>query len=77
MRKHIIYLEKKDENGNNIGGYLDPEKRNIKALKLRGEKPVTQIALIGTLGAISLYLVSRAIFWLTESWKNIRKKRCK
>jgi len=31
-------LRKKDENGNNIGGYLDPEKRNIKALKLRGEK---------------------------------------
>lgn len=28
----------KDENGNNIGGYLDPEKRNIKALKLRGEQ---------------------------------------
>ncbi len=28
----------KDENGNNIGGYLDPEKRNITALKLRGEK---------------------------------------
>ena len=31
-------LRKKDENGNNIGGYLDPEKRNIKAIKLRGEK---------------------------------------
>ena len=28
----------KDENGNNVGGYLDPEKRNITALKLRGEK---------------------------------------
>lgn len=28
----------KDENGNNNGGYLDPEKRNIKALKLRGEQ---------------------------------------
>lgn len=28
----------KDENGNNTGGYLDPDKRNIKALKLRGEK---------------------------------------
>lgn len=28
----------KDENGNNIGGYLDPDKRNITALKLRGEK---------------------------------------
>lgn len=28
----------KNEQGNNIGGYLDPEKRNITALKLRGEK---------------------------------------
>jgi len=28
----------KDENGNNTGGYLDPAKRNIRALKLRGEK---------------------------------------
>ena len=25
----------KDENGNNIGGYLDPDKRNIRAMKLR------------------------------------------
>ena len=31
-------LRRKDENGNNVGGYLDPEKRNIKALKLRGEQ---------------------------------------
>lgn len=31
-------VRKKDENGNNVGGYLDPEKRNITALKLRGEK---------------------------------------
>ena len=28
----------KDADGNNIGGYLDPDKRNIKALKLRGEQ---------------------------------------
>lgn len=28
----------KDEMGNNVGGYLDPNKRNITALKLRGEK---------------------------------------
>lgn len=34
----IILSEKKDEEGNNIGGYLDPDKRNITALKLRGEK---------------------------------------
>lgn len=31
-------LRRKDENGRPAGGYLDPEKRNIKALKLRGEK---------------------------------------
>ncbi len=28
----------KDENGNNVGGYLDPDKRNIKALNMRGEQ---------------------------------------
>ena len=26
-----------DENGKNIGGYLDPNKRHIKTIKLRGE----------------------------------------
>ena len=31
-------LRKKDENGNNIGGFLDPDKRNVKAIKLRGER---------------------------------------
>lgn len=31
-------VRKKDENGNSIGGFLDPDKRNIKAIKLRGEK---------------------------------------
>lgn len=31
-------VRKKDECGNNVGGYLDPAKRNIKALNLRGEK---------------------------------------
>ena len=31
-------VRKKDENGNNIGGYMDPDKRNVKAIKLRGEK---------------------------------------
>ena len=31
-------VRKKDENGNNVGGYLDPNKRNITALRLRGEK---------------------------------------
>lgn len=31
-------LRRKDEQGNNIGGYLDPDKRNIVAIKLRGEQ---------------------------------------
>ena len=31
-------VRRKDENGNLVGGYLDPEKRNIRAIKLRGEK---------------------------------------
>ena len=31
-------VRRKDENGNPAGGYLDPDKRNIKAVKLRGEK---------------------------------------
>ena len=35
---HNNLVRRKDENGNNVGGYLDPEKRNIRALKLRGEK---------------------------------------
>ena len=43
-------VRRKDENGKQIGGYLDPDKRNIKALKLRGEKsdglymPITCLA---------------------------------
>ena len=39
----------KDENGNNSGGYLDPDKRNIKALNLRGEKSDGLILPIETL----------------------------
>lgn len=31
-------VRRKDENGNYVGGYLDPVKRNIKAIRLRGEK---------------------------------------
>ena len=31
-------VRRKDEFGNPCGGYLDPEKRNITAIKLRGEK---------------------------------------
>ena len=31
-------LRKKDDAGNSIGGYLDPNKRNVTAIRLRGEK---------------------------------------
>ena len=43
-------VRRKDENGNPAGGYLDPDKRNIKAIRLRGEKsdgmlaPLTSLA---------------------------------
>ena len=43
-------VRRKDENGKQAGGYLDPEKRNIRAIKLRGEKsdglylPITALA---------------------------------
>ena len=43
-------VRRKDENGNACGGYLDPDKRNIKAMKLRGERsdglflPLTSLA---------------------------------
>ena len=36
--EHNNLLRKKDENGVNIGGYMDPDKRNVTAIKLRGEK---------------------------------------
>ena len=31
-------LRKKDDAGNNIGGYMQPDKRNVTAIRLRGEK---------------------------------------
>ena len=46
-------LRKKDDAGNNIGGYMDPDKRNVTAIKLRGEKsdglflPVESLASFG------------------------------
>ena len=43
-------LRAKDENGNNVGGYLDPDKRNIKAIKLRGEQSDGLVLPIEVLG---------------------------
>ena len=46
-------VRKKDDSGNNIGGYLNPEKRNITAIRLRQEKsdglvmPLTSLAYTG------------------------------
>ena len=31
-------VRRKDENGNPCGGFLEPDKRNVKAIRLRGEK---------------------------------------
>lgn len=31
-------LRKKDAEGNSIGGYMDPDKRNVTSIRLRGEK---------------------------------------
>lgn len=30
-------VRKKDDAGNNVGGYMDPSKRNVKTIRLRGE----------------------------------------
>ena len=46
-------LRKKDENGNNIGGFLDPDKRNIKAIKLRGERSDGLVMPLSSLDYIS------------------------
>lgn len=39
----------KDENGNNTGGYMDPDKRNVTAIRLRGEKSEGLVLPIETL----------------------------
>lgn len=51
-------VRKKDENGNNIGGYMDPDKRNVTAIKLRGEKsdglflPLKSLETFGDIGTL-------------------------
>lgn len=42
-------VRKKDENGNNVGGYMDPAKRNVTAIRLRGEKSEGLVLPIETL----------------------------
>lgn len=36
--KYNNLLRKKDAEGNSIGGYMDPDKRNVTSIRLRGEK---------------------------------------
>ena len=51
-------VRKKDENGNNIGGYMDPDKRNVTAIRLRDEKsdglflPLTSLEKFGDIGTL-------------------------
>ena len=51
-------LRKKDDAGNNIGGYMDPDKRNVTAIKLRGEKsdglflPLTSLETFGDIAEL-------------------------
>lgn len=53
-------LRKKDDVGNNIGGYMDPNKRNICAIKLRGEKsdglfmPLESLAWAGDISTLKV-----------------------
>ena len=51
-------LRKKDDAGNSIGGYMDPNKRNVTAIRLRGEKsdglflPLTCLESFGDVSAL-------------------------
>lgn len=53
-------LRKKDEAGNNIGGYMDPDKRNVTAIRLRGEKsdglflPLTCLESFGDISTLNV-----------------------
>jgi hypothetical protein len=51
-------FRKKDENGNQIGGFIDPDKRNITAIRLRGNKsdglilPLSALASFGDISTL-------------------------
>lgn len=53
-------LRRKDDAGNNIGGYMDPNKRNVTSIKLRGEKsdglflPLTCLDAFGDISKLSV-----------------------
>ena len=57
-------LRRKDENGKPCGGFLDPDKRNIKAIRLRGEKSdglYLPISCLETFGDVSTLNVGDTI----------------
>lgn len=51
-------FRRKDENGNNVGGFIDPVKRNVQCIRLRGEKsdglflPLTCLEPFGDISAL-------------------------
>ena len=52
-------LRKKDAEGNNVGGYMDENKRNVTAIRLRGEKsdglflPLTSLSAFGDISILN------------------------
>ena len=51
-------FRRKDENGNNVGGFIDPVKRNVQCIRLRGERsdglflPLTCLEPFGDISAL-------------------------
>lgn len=51
-------FRRKDENGNNVGGFIDPVKRNVQCIRLRGQKsdglflPLTCLEPFGDISAL-------------------------
>lgn len=51
-------FRRKDENGNNVGGFIDPVKRNVQCIRLRGQKsdglflPLTCLESFGDISAL-------------------------
>lgn len=52
-------VRRKDENGNNVGGYMDPVKRNVTTIRLRGEK---SDGLYLPISCLSYLCVDKSIF---------------
>lgn len=63
-------VRKKDENGNNIGGYLDPDKRNIRALKLRQQRSDGLIMPLSSLSSFGDYTTLKVGDIINDSFNN-------